>query len=355
MNHRFFVDHTYTGTTALKELPPPPWTPDLPAEFRYVYDVLEQALPAVQADALRFYITKEAWFLPEYGRDVVGILLQEERCKVPVYGRHVRAVIRNLHSQPFLGYCPSRVLTSGFSKLDAVLTFEYLRDTLTNLKSRRALANPPTDFPAPVRAQPLTIPLPLGYHSQVELPQIPMARRPLDTFFAGQVATPPQRGYQRLLSSSKIEARRQIWQVLQVLQKEGKWHLDLGTLSAADRSAQAASFSSYSEKMMQSRICVAPRGSMADTFRAFEGLRAGCLVVANALPKDAFMYPRAPLLYVHHWRELGSILTRYARDIDTLEQWREKSLAWWHNHLRPEIMAVYLAQHLNQAGTTLLP
>ncbi len=349
MNHRFFVDHTYTGGTGLKELPPPPWTADLPAEFRYVYDVLEQALPAVNAETLRFYITKEAWFLPEYGRDVVGILLQEERCKVPVYGRHVRAVIRNLHSQPFLGYRAH----ASFSKLDAVLTFEYLRDSYTNLKSRRALATPAAGFPAPVRAHPLTIPLPLGYHSQVELPQIPMADRPLDTFFAGQVATPPQVGYQRLLSSSKIEARRQIWQVLQALQKEGKWRLDLGTLSAGDGKVQA--FGSYSEKMMQSRICVAPRGSMADTFRAFEGLRAGCLVVANALPKDAFMYPRAPLLYVSHWRQIKDILERYARDINALEGWREKSLAWWHNRLRPQVMAVYVAQHLNRAGTTLLP
>jgi len=353
LNHRFFVDHTYTGGTGLKELPPPPWTPDLPAEFRYVYDVLEHALPAVQADALRFYITKEAYFLPEYGRDVVGILLQEERCKTPVYGRHVRAVIRNLHSRPFLGYRPSRIPGSGFSKLDAVLTFEFLRDSVTSLKSRRALAAPPPGFPAPVRAHPVTVPLPLGYHSQVELPQIPMADRPLDTFFAGQVATLPQVGYQRLLSSSKIEARRQIWKVLQALQAEGKWHLDLGTLSAGDGNAQA--FGSYSEKMMQSRICIAPRGSMADTFRAFEGLRAGCLVVANALPKDAFMYPRAPLLYVHHWHQIRAILERYARDIDALEAWRAKSLAWWHDHLRPQVLAIYVAHHLNQAGATLFP
>ena len=351
MNHRFFADHTYTGGAGLKELPPPPWTAELPAEFRYVYDVLEQALPEVQAEALRFYITKEAYFLPEYGRDVVGILLQEERCKTPVYGRHVRAVLRNLHSRPFLGYRTH----AGFSKLDAVLTFEYLRDTLTSFKSRRALAAPLAGFPAPVRAQPVTIPLPLGYHSQIELPQIRMADRQLDTFFAGQVATQPQVGYQRLLSSSKIEARRQIWKVLQELQAEGKWRLDLGTLSAGEREIEAASFGSYSEKMMQSRICVAPRGSMADTFRAFEGLRAGCLVVANALPKDAFMYPGAPLLYVNHWREIRAILERYARDVDALEAWRERSLAWWHDRLRPLVMAQYVAGHLNRAGATLLP
>ena len=113
-------------------------------------------------------------------------------------------------------------------------------------------------------------------------------------------------------------------------------------------------YGSYSEKMMHSRICVAPRGSVADSFRCFEGLRAGCLVVANPLPRDEFMYPGAPLLLVDHWREIGGILKKYARDVDALEEWRARSLAWWHDHLRPEVIAQFVARELNEAGRTLL-
>ncbi len=348
MSHRFFTDHTFTGGAGLRELPPPPWTPALLPEFRYTYDVLEHALPAVEAEGLRFYLTKEAYALPEYGRDVVGVLLQEERCKTPVYGRHVRAVIRNLHSRPFLGWRPHL----GFTKLEAVLTFEYLRDSYTSWKSRRALDGPHADWPAPVRREPRTIRLPLGYHSQVELPQVSMRDRALDTFFVGQVSEPlPTGSYKRYTSTSKIEARQQIWAVLRELDQKKKWRMDLGDIAAGQAQSTGPS---YSEKMMQSRICLAPRGSMADTYRAFEGLRAGCLVVANPLPRDGFFYPGAPMILVDHWKEIGGILDRYARNWDALEEFRARGLAWWDAHLRPEVLGASVARDLNEAGRTLL-
>lgn len=344
------MDSSYTGQPELSEVAPPPWTNALPPELRYTYDVLEKALPAVRADSLRFIFTKEAAWLSEYGRDVVAVLLQEERCKVPVYGRQVRAVLRNLLMRPFLGYRPH----FGFTRLEAVLTFEFVRDCYTSSKSRRAYANPPANLPAPVRRDGIVVRLPLGYHSQVELPQVAMRDRELDTFFAGQVGeTIPPGSYKHYTSTSKIQARKQVWSVLRELQKEGKWRMDLGDVAAEQ--TNVPTFGSYSEKMMQSRICIAPRGSMADTFRTFEGLRAGCLVVANPLPKDEYLYPHAPLLIVDHWREIRGILDRYARDYDALEEWRAKSLAWWENHLRPEVLAAMVARELNHAGETLLP
>ncbi len=344
------MDSTYTGGTGLREIPPPPWQPGIPAEFRYPYDILEQALPLLEADGLQFYFTKEAYFLPKYGRNVVAVMLQEERCKVPVYGRQVRAVLRNLYSTPFLGYRPRL----GMGKLEAVLTFEYLRDHYTNLRSRRALAAQ-AGLPAPVRSQPKTIRLPLGYHSQQEVPQIAMADRPLDIFFAGQASYDiPKGSYQHYLSSSKREARMQIWQVLTELQREGQWTMDLGNI-AANQTEAGSAYSSYSEKMMQSRICVAPRGSVADSFRAFEGLRAGCLVVANPLPRDEYLFPGAPIVLVDHWREIRGILEKFARNVDALEEWRRRSLTWWHDHLRPEVLAPMVAAGLNEAGASLLP
>jgi hypothetical protein len=351
LNHRFFRHNDSVDSPGLEEIAPPPWTPALQAEYRYPYDVLEAALPQVHTEGLRFIFTKDAYRLPEYGLNVVGVLLQEERCKVPVYGRHVRAVIRNLLTYPFLGYRPR----FEFDRLDAVLTFEFVRDSYTCLRARYALAHPPAAYPEPVRRDPRTIRLPLGYHSQVELPQIAMADRPLDTFFAGQVGeTIPAGSYKHYTSTSKIQARKQIWRELRTLQAKAKWRMDLGDIAADQQYQVPTAFSSYSEKMMQSRICVAPRGSMADSYRAFEGLRAGCLVVANRLPKDEFLYPHAPLIILDHWRELGGILDRYARDIEALEQWRARSLAWWHDHLRPEAVAVMVAQRLNEAGQTLL-
>lgn len=350
-SHRFFADSTFRGQAGLAEIAPPPWTDALPAEFRYTYDVLEHTLPHLQAEGLRFYFTKDAYRLPDYGRDVVAVLLQEERCKVPVYGRHVRAVLRNLLSHPFPGWRPHLPL----SKLEAVLTFEFARDTYTSVRSRLERMKPHSEYGATIRRDPVTIHLPLGYHSQIELPQVPMADRELDTFFAGDLTPRYSPGsYQRYTSSSKIEARKQLWAVLQQLQQEGQWRLELGNIAAGERSTGAPEFGSYSEKMMHSRLCVAPRGSVADTYRAFEGLRAGCLVLANPLPKDEFFYPGAPVFIVDHWRELPSLLKRFARNIELLEEFRARGLAWWDAHLRPEVLAESIAQQLNAAGTQLL-
>ena len=344
------MDSSYSGSRGLHEIPPPPWTDELPAEFRYTYDVLERALPEVHAEGLRFYITKEAYFVPEYGPNVVPILLQEERCKVPVYGRHVRAVIRNLLSKPFLGFNPR----AGFGRLEAVLTFEYLRDCYTSLRSRYFLAHPPASFPEMVRREPRTIYMPLGYHSQIEVPQIPMAERPLDTFFAGQISHPFHwKSYKRYTSTSKVVTRKQLWAELLKLQKQGKWAIDRDIIAANENKTNAA-FGSYSLKMMQSRICVSPRGTMADTYRTYEGLRAGCLTVCNPLAPDKFMYPGAPLLILDRWSELEGVMKRYARNIDALEEWRARGLAWYHNHLRPEVLAASVAEQLNEAGDSML-
>lgn len=350
MTHRFFTDHTYSSSgQGVREIPPPPWTKALHAEFRYTYDVLEQALPSVGAEGLHFYFTKEAYFLPEYGPHVVAVLLQEERCKVPVYGRHVRAVLRNLTATPFLGFRPHL----GFTHLEAVLSVEFLRDCYTSARSRVFLEHPPTTLPATIRAEPHIVYLPLGYHSQVELPQVPMANRRLDTFFAGEIRHEHSRlSYQHYLSTSKQEARAELWAILEELKRENRWNIDLGRI-AANQTSHAA-FPSYSEKMMHSRICVAPRGTKADTYRHFEGLRAGCLLVSNSLPKDPYLFPGAPMLIVDHWKELRGILERYARDTDTLEECRARSLTWWNNHLRPELLGRFVADELNEAAKALL-
>lgn len=350
--HRFFTDHTYTGEPGLAEVHGPPWTDDLPREFRYPYDVFEQAFPELKGGPLRVVVTKDAYKLETYGPDVVVLLMQEERCKVPVYGRHVRAVVRNLMSTPYIGWRPHLPLT----KLEAVLTFEYARDWYCSMRSRFALANPPEHYPAPVREHPVNLRIPLGYHSQIEVPQVAMADRQLDSFFAGEIGSGFRaRKYQEYLSTSKIEARGQLWKVLHEMQAEGTWRMDLGDISGGQRKSYDAVFNSYSDKMMNSRICLAPRGTIAETYRAYEGLRAGCLVLTNPLPKDEFLYPDAPLMIVDHWRELPALMEKFARNIEVLEEFRARGLAWWHNHLRPEVVAVEVARMLNVAGDSLLP
>ena len=341
-SHRYFMSSDYSGERGTVELPPPPWQRGIHAEMRYPYDVLEQALPQVNARGLHFYFTKNAYSLPEYGPHVVSMLLQEERCKVPVYGRYIRATIRNLMPKPFLGWRPHWPLTS----VEAVLTFEYTRDWYTHLKSRWARAHPPAEWGTPIRKEPKDLRIPLGYHSQVEVPYIPIKERSLDMFFAGEVRHPvPKWDYRAFTSTSKFEVRGQLFRELERLKDE--WRIDLGAIGSTDNKKNEKVFNTYSDKMMNTRICLAPRGTLPDTFRHFEGMRASCLIVSNPVPVEPYLYG-APMLLIDHWSEIRGILAKYGRNDDFIEEMGAKANQWWKTRCTPELLGRYIADELNK-------
>ena len=319
------------------------WDKSLRAEWRYPLAVLANAEEDIQDHGLHFYLTKDPNNLPEYGPHVVAVLLQEERCKIPAYALHVRGVVRNLHSIPFLGFRPRL----SFSRLDTVLTFEHARDWALHQRSRRAMISPHPKWPPALHSTPRIFTIPLGYHSQEELPQIPMRDRTLDSFFAGELASKvPPTTYRYWVSTSKAEARKQLWRVLQQVKRNPEWRIDLNNIGVGDVTSRATQFNSYSQKMMNSRICLAPRGSMAETYRLYEGLRAGCLVITNRLPDEPFLRG-APVIQVDHWKELPSLLQKYARDIDALEHYRQASLNWWQNHCHEQVIGAQVGHFLN--------
>src|ERR1035438_7458592 len=97
-----------------------------------------------------------------------------------------------------------------------------------HFKSNSAMRKGSSDWPKPVREEPYTISLPLGYHSQDLLPQVPMAERKLDLFFAGNVKHAVSKSsYQYWLSTSKFLTRAQLWGVLTELKERGDWNIDL--------------------------------------------------------------------------------------------------------------------------------
>jgi hypothetical protein len=318
------------------------WDKSLLPEWRYPFGVMAEATQAINDESLHFYITKDPYRLPEYGNHVVAILWQEERCKVPTYARHVRAVFRSLQLKPFLGFRPRL----GLNKYEAVLTFQYARDWVQHLRSKRNMLQPHPEWPPAVHRNPRILTLPLGYHSQEELPQIPMEERQLDAFFAGEVhSTDPRNSYQYWTSTSKVEARKQLWNVLTELKQDPQWRIDLGNISGGDSQQRMPGYSDYSQKMMNSRICLAPRGTCAETFRGYEGWRAGCLVITNRLPPEPFL-KGAPAIEIDNWKELPKLMKKYARNLDALEEYRHASLEFWKNRLSERAIGAEVAKFL---------
>jgi len=346
-HHRYFV--AWPDCSApIVEVPGPVWRPELVPETRYPLAVLAEAQETIATPGLHFYLTKDPDRLPEYGPHVVVVLIEEERCKIPAYARHIRAVIRDMQTYPFPGFR----LHASMGSLEAVLLFEYLRDWMTHLRSRIRLArfNPGISR---VTDQPRIFTIPLGYHSQKELPLVPMRERTLDSFFSGDVRSHFTRNdYRYWTSTSKILARQQLWRALEQLPTslsgaDGAWKILRNEITTETAAADPAAFGGYSERMQQSRICLAPRGSVAETFRLFEGLRSGCLVMTNRLPPVPFL-AGAPVVYVDHWKQLPALLRKYARDFDALEQASRASRRWWDEHCSEAVIGKQIADALNQ-------
>jgi hypothetical protein len=347
-NHRFFLawpDHS----APVIELPGPVWNNELTPEVRYPLAVLSEATRSMQATGLHFYLTKDPDVLPEYGSHVVAVVILEERCKYPAYGRHVRAVIRNLQSTPFIGFR----MHPRMGQLEAVESFEFVRDWAIHLRSLVRMRQFVVNNMAAISKQPHIITIPLGYHSQNELPILPMHDRQLDSFFSGEVNSHYERNdYRYWTSTSKVVARRQLFKVLDQMQKssaENDWNILGNEIDAARTNLDAAGYGGYSERMQQSRICIAPRGSVAETYRIFEGLRSGCLVMTNPLPHAPYL-DDAPLILVDNWRELPKLLRKYARDLPTLERYSKAGRQWWDDHCAEQVIGKHVAGALNGIG-----
>jgi hypothetical protein len=341
--HRYFVMWPDSSAT-LRELTGPDDGSSGVPDVLYPLAVLAELAPLLNGSPRHFYLTKDPDRLPEYGSHVIAMLLEEERCKVPAYALQVGNVIRNMSDSPYLGFR----LRPSPAKLIGASLFEYARDHFLRMRSRMRIRHEP---PQVVRRQRI-LRIPLGYQSQQLLPQKPMVERTLDIFFAGDIATSfPRNNYRYWIPPSKTVTRRQLWDVLDHLRRSGKWRIQLNDLRPEDAhpersTANAVDYQSYSDRMMNSRICVAPRGSNWESYRFYEGMRAGCLVITSPFPNEPFLRG-APVITVDSWSELPGLLSRYARDIDALEGYRLASLAWWKSHCSEPVIARRLAEQLN--------
>jgi hypothetical protein len=128
--------------------------------------------------------------------------------------------------------------------------------------------------------------IPLGYNNQLDLPIKPISERRTGAFFAGSVEHErlPRFSYRRALRSPKTISRRQMVEGGRRAQvNRPDLNIEL-TLLADFQAGMAADRAIYSHALMDSKVCLVPRGAAFDTFRFYEAIRYGCVVVSDGLP-----------------------------------------------------------------------
>jgi hypothetical protein len=332
---------------------PLPWDPHAAprperADTRYFGRVFTEMERTLRDPEIDVFLTWDTERLPRYGNRVVAVVLGDEVGRVPRYLDRVRAVFKCYGTRPALGGGPLRNPSiGGFAELGqwVVRWLKWLPGGAAHARlwlGRRARGRPA------LAAVPV---IPLGTFNQVELPLVAIDERPTDVFFAGSVE---HRTSLRDRLSPKARSRGEMLRAVRRLRdRRPDLRLNLQVTHGFEASA-SASASEYSRALMDSRVCLAPRGTSPETFRVFEGLRAGCVVVTEHLPRHPF-YAGAPLIQLNRWRALDELAL--FDDPAEIRRLHLRALAWWREHCSEAAVGSYMAARLNGApsGPILFP
>lgn len=287
---------------------------------------------------LDVYLTWSCDRLPASGDRVVAVVLGDEVGRIPRYIGRVRAVFKAYGTRPVLGAGllrdPSLTGLASAGQF-AVRAARWLPSALSYVALRAARRGA---APAPIAT------IPIGTYNQIDLPLIPIAERETDLFFAGSVEH--EHSLHHRLLSPKTHARRDMLAAVERFAASRPGLRSELRVTPSFGASAAAAAGDYSHALMNARICLAPRGTSLETFRVFEGLRAGCLVVGDRLPRHAF-YDGAPIVQLDRWADLADALPELLDDPQRLEHSHAAALAWWRDRCSEEALGRFLAEHLN--------
>jgi hypothetical protein len=335
--NRFFIDLA-DGTEPVEFEPPDPGPP-LRLDTVYFSRMLAEAERRAPVDGLTYYLTWSSARLPRTGDDVVAVVLSDEASRRPAYTDDVRAVFKTY------GGRPRRTRRLRPTLLDTVVALQEARRIAEAAPEQAAVVARRLTGRAPKPVHPI----PLGYWNQVGVDVPPIADRGVDVSFAGSVEEPRHGASLTggLLESPKVVSRRQMLDALgEVERTRPDLNLDVKTIPSFGAVGREDA-TDYSTRLANTKVCLVPRGGSVETYRWFEAMRVGCVVIGEPMPPFWF-YAGSPAIEVTDWRDLPSILDRVLGDEAELARRSAASRDWWDRKLSEEAVGAFVASRLGR-------
>ena len=328
---------------------PPEPTPETGYDVRYFGGILAAAQRQLRTPGVRFVLTFERRAIPIEGDDVVVLTVGDDDARVPPWTRRVLATFKSMGVRPQAGALPSRHYGAAATAL--------------GLHARARLRHAPGAVArVGARARDRRIgpvhELPLGYHTQLELPVTPIGERPLALSFEGSVRHWSGRwgDVTGRLAPPKVYARRRMLEALAALGRaqpqipiHARVQRGFFNVSPVTGSYDAAEARRYSRVVMDTRLLLAPQGTNPETSRHFQGLRAGCVVVTDVVP-DRWYLRGAPFVVVPDWQELERAVMPLLEDPARLARAHQASLRWWRERCAEDLIGAWLASRVDMAA-----
>jgi len=167
--------------------------------------------------------------------------------------------------------------------------------------------------------------LPLPYLGGIlDIPNIPILNREIDIFFAGQVNYPTREELSKIVLNLKSQRKD-----LKIVFKKTN-----GFFSGWD-------LNQYFDRLNNSKICLCPRGASIETYRHFEALRHGCIVISAPLP-NVWYFQNAPIQTITRWNKLPVLVNEIIRNQGLLKEISKESVKYWNNKLSPKAVADFI-------------
>jgi hypothetical protein len=307
--------------------------------FNYWVRVFQQIEKCSSLSGLTFYLISNHILvdeLPSYGDSVVAVIRSDEECWIPPYLNKVRYVFKTYGFQPWCG--------ASLSEQSPASMLKCMRDW--GLWSWRHLSYLRESGLTPIQSDKKMV-LPLGYARQTDLPGKPFESRRYLVGFLGSIENRqyPKFSPKRLVATPKVIARSRMAHSLQKLAASAPESVFYGATASFTESTMTGAGDRYTEIMADTKIALAPRGSSAETYRFFEAMRQGCVVICDRLPPHWF-YVGCPAIQIGDWSNLETEVKALSGDPERLTDLHRRSLAWWNEKLSERAVAQVIARCL---------
>lgn len=317
------------------------------AYFSKVLQTLDRALPN---QGLTFYVTMtEMKELPSYGKNVFVLILGDEFYRVPDYINKVGGVFKcyGTHQireqlslyRPF--WKPSYLKFLIFGQSVKNLAHRLLKKIKCRLKRLKFLLLG-QGYVASMHD------IPPGYYNSQDLPIVSIEDRTFDVFFDGSVIQHhyPVWSLRYWSKTPKAYAREQMVTNLQNFKEKYPQHGVHLSITSGFGGAGEESQNTYSQNLMNTKICLCPRGTTLETYRLFEAMRYGCVLIVESLPCRWF-YSGAPIIQIGSWDNLEPVLAELLNDPARLQRLHEQTLEWWETRCSEKAVGKYIADQIN--------
>ncbi|MDH6087601.1 glycosyltransferase family 47 protein [Umezakia ovalisporum] len=312
----------------------------------YFTKVLQTIEDSFLVTGLTFYITwDEIDELPSYGKDVVVLVIGDEWYRIPKYTHKVRAVFKCIGTRPMLGCNVFRQP----SLLNFLTLIQFLRVLLVSSPGFiNYYFHKFKNFLSGKNTLGRIYDIPLGYNNSKDLPIKNIEDRLYETYFSGSVIHIPYPVWslKYWLGTPKILARKLMISSLKNFQKKNPdLKIEL-SITGGFRNRTSEDERSYCEIMMDTKVCLIPRGTSFETTRLFEAMKYGCILVTETLPSRWYL-DGAPVIQIKNWHDLGKILETLLDNQQLMQELHQKSLNWWKYKCSEGIVANYIIERLS--------